>query len=92
MPESFGNTSHAIFCLPEVPPQSSRDARIPSGGVMRKSVGDLCDFLAPLGRVTDWYGPQDVQRRALGEPGFLDLHPPHVARRTDIRREQWTRR
>lgn len=59
---------------------------------MRKRSGGLCSFLPPLGRVTDQYGPPDVQRSVLGEPGFLDLHPPNVARRTDISRGRWRRR
>ena len=51
---------------------------------MWKSIGGLYDFLSLLGRVKDQHGPRDVQRCALGEPGFLDLHAPDVARRTHL--------
>src|SRR5215510_12337000 len=42
--------------------------------------------LAPLGCIKDQPAPRAIQCRALGEPGVLDLHPPHVTCRTDIRR------
>jgi hypothetical protein len=32
-----------------------------------------------------WQGMREVSRGMLRQPGFLDLHPPHVACRTPIR-------
>ena len=45
----------------------------------------------PSGRVTARQGTREVSRGVLRQPGFLDLHPPHVAGRTPIR-PGWARR
>jgi len=42
-------------------------------------------FLSPLRRVPDEHGTREVPRSALGTPGVLDLHAPHVAYRTPSR-------
>jgi hypothetical protein len=57
-----------------------------------KDVGErehTASFPTPLRRVTDEHGTRDVPRGVLGEPRFLDLHPPHAADGTCLRAGGW---